>query len=260
MLSLIELDQRLVIAHRGASGEAPENTIEAMALALKQGADALEFDVRLSADGVPVVIHDATLERTTDRRGEVRRLTLAELQAADAGYHFSSDGGRSYPWRGLGVRVPTLAEALERFPAQAVLIEIKVPEATEGVRGAILAHRATDRTMVASFQEKALEAVCRPPFSACASQPWIAGLKLRTVLHLGGRRGYPRAYAVPDYYRRIEVPTRRFVRAAHAIGCPVHVWTVDKPERARLLWNRGVSGIITNFPAAMVARRAQILE
>jgi glycerophosphoryl diester phosphodiesterase len=260
MLALLRMDQRLVIAHRGASGEAPENTIEAMALALKQGADALEFDVRLSADGVPVVIHDATIDRTTDRHGEVRRLTFAELQAADAGHHFSPDGGRTYPWRGLGVRIPALAEVFERFPNPALLIEIKVPEATEGVRGAILAHHAADRTMVASFQEKALEAVCRPPFSACASQPWIAGLKLRTVLRLGGRRGYPKAYAVPDFYRRIEVPTRRFVRAAHALGCPVHVWTVNNAERARLLWSRGVSGIITNFPATMVARRSQILD
>jgi glycerophosphoryl diester phosphodiesterase len=260
MPSLLALDQRLVIAHRGASGEAPENTIEAMAIALKQGADALEFDIRLSADGVPVVIHDATVDRTTDRHGEVRRLTLAELQAADAGYHFSPDGGHTYPWRGLGVRIPTLADALERFPARPLLIEIKVVEATEGVRSAIVAHNATDRAVVASFQEKALQAVCRPPFSACASQPWIAGLKLRTVLRLAGRRGYPKAYAVPDYYRRIEVPTRSFVRAAHALGCPVHVWTVNDAERARLLWNRGVSGIITNFPAVMVARRAQILS
>ncbi|MGH7561432.1 MAG: glycerophosphodiester phosphodiesterase [Gemmatimonadales bacterium] len=260
MQPLLALGQRPVIGHRGASGEAPENTLEALELAVSQGADALELDVRLSADGVPVVIHDAALERTTDRRGEVRTLTLAELQAADAGYHFTPDGGRSYPWRGLGVRIPTLAEVLERFPDTPMLVELKTPGVSEAARSAIAAHRAAGRVVLGSFHERALEPVCRPPYTACASRPWIAGLKLRTVLGLPGRRGYPRAYAVPDFYRRIEVPTRRFVRATKTLGCPVHVWTVNDPDRAALLWERGVNGIITNFPAVMIARRSSVLR
>lgn len=255
MHPLLKLHHRAVVAHRGASGDAPENTLEAFLLALKQGADGLELDVHLSADGIPVVIHDPTLERTTDRRGEIRRMTLAELQSADAGYHFSVDGGQSFPWRGLGVRIPTLADVLERFPETPLLVELKTPEATETVRTVVEAHGAVPRTIFGAFQERALTAICHPPYSACASQPWIAGLKLRTVLRLRGRKGYPRAYAVPDYYRRIEVPTRPFVRAAHALGCPVHVWTVNDPARARVLWNRGVNGIITNYPAAMVRQR-----
>lgn len=256
MQPLLATDRRLVIAHRGASGEAPENTVEAMALALEQGADALEFDVRLSADGVPVVIHDPTLDRTTDRRGEVRRMTLAELQAADAGYHSTFDGGRSYRWRGRNVRIPTLADVLERFPETPLLVELKVVEAAEPVRSAIVANGAAGRVLFGSFRPEALRLLCDPPFFACAARGRIAGLRLRTALGFRGSGGYPKAYAVPDYYRRrIEVPTPRFIRAAHALGCPVHVWTVNDPARARILWNRGVNGIITNFPGLMAARR-----
>src|SRR5204862_7422311 len=94
---LLDLDARPVIAHRGASGVAPENTLPAFELALRQGADALELDVRLTRDGAAVVIHDATLERTTDLAGPVLAHTLAELRMADAGARFTLDRGRTFP-------------------------------------------------------------------------------------------------------------------------------------------------------------------
>src|SRR5918992_5358391 len=113
------------LAHRGASALAPENTIEAFRLAVEAGAGGLELDVHMTRDGHIVVIHDATVDRTTNGSGAVSEITLDELRGFDAGYHFSSDGGPSRPYRGRGVRVPTLGEVLEEFPGVAVNIDIK---------------------------------------------------------------------------------------------------------------------------------------
>src|SRR6185312_5605525 len=117
MNPLLDLDAHPVIAHRGASGYAPENTLPAFELAVRQGADALELDVRLTMDGAAVVIHDATLDRTTGLTGPVRARTLAELRLADAGLRFTPDGGGTLPFRDQGTRIPTLAEVLWTFPA-----------------------------------------------------------------------------------------------------------------------------------------------
>ena len=112
MHSLLDPLAHPVIGHRGACGLAPENTLESFALAIEQGADALEFDVRLSADEVPMVIHDPSLARTCNQGGMVRALSATALREADAGYHFTADGGVSRPWRDRKVRIPTVAEVL----------------------------------------------------------------------------------------------------------------------------------------------------
>jgi glycerophosphoryl diester phosphodiesterase len=106
----------LVVAHRGASGYAPEHTVDAIRLALEQGADAIEADVHLSRDGHPVLHHSGDLSENTDARGPLSQYTLDELRGFDAGYRWSPDGGISFPYRGRGQRVMTLAEALEAFP------------------------------------------------------------------------------------------------------------------------------------------------
>jgi glycerophosphoryl diester phosphodiesterase len=125
MNPLTDLAARPVIAHRGASGYAPENTLSAFELAIAQGADALELDVRLTADGVPVVIHDATLERTTGRPAKVGDLSLDQLLEADAGERFSPDRGKTFPFRGRGLLIPTLQDVLRAFPATPLLIDLK---------------------------------------------------------------------------------------------------------------------------------------
>ena len=141
MNPLLDLSARPVIAHRGASAHAPENTLPAFELAVRQGADAFELDVRLTRDGAPVVMHDETLERTTSLIGLVRARTLAELRAADAGCSFTPDGGRTLPFRDRGVRIPTLAEVLWAFPAMPVLVEVKEPEVQEAVRRVLVDER-----------------------------------------------------------------------------------------------------------------------
>lgn len=251
---LLDLDAHPVIGHRGASGTAPENTLQSFALAVEHGADAIEFDVRLSSDGVPVVLHDPTLGRTCNRIEPVAGLSASEIQDADAGYHFCTDG-HSWPYRNQDVRVPTVAQVLERFPTLPLLIEVKESRAAAPLATLIRDHGAIDRVVVASFLESALSPFhSAPGIPTGASKPGIARLWASALTHLPAPRPRYAVYAVPDRYRdRIPVATRGFVKAARKLGCPVHVWTVNDPGRARQLWAMGVNGVITNFPAMMAA-------
>lgn len=253
MLPLLDLDARPVIAHRGASALAPENTLPAFKLALGLGADALELDVRLTADGVPVVLHDLTLDRTTDAGGPLAGYTLDVLRRVDAGAGFTPDGV-TFPFRGRGITVPTLAEVLAAFPSTPLLIEIKEPAAQRAVAAAVLAAGAADRCVMASELAAAIAAIA-PPLLRGASGPEIAQLWRAVML----RRRLPmpnyRLLSVPVRHRGLPVPTSRFVAAARSLGVPVHVWTVDRPVVARRLWKCGVSGIVTNSPDVIQASR-----
>jgi glycerophosphoryl diester phosphodiesterase len=248
---LLDLSARPVIAHRGASAHAPENTLPAFELAVQQGADAFELDVRLTRDGAPVVIHDATLERTTSLTGPVRARTLAELRAADAGHWYTPDGGRTMPCRDQGVKIPTLAEVLWAFPATPVLVDVKEPEVQEAVRRVLVDEQPGERCVVASEDDAALTVFRDGPVPCGASAREIAEL-YRAVLF---RRRLPlpryRLLSVPVRHRGLPVPTRRFVAAARRLGCPVHVWTVNDLATARRLWARGVAGVVTDFPDSM---------
>jgi glycerophosphoryl diester phosphodiesterase len=245
---LLDLSARPVIAHRGASAYAPENTLPAFELAVEQGADAFELDVRLTRDGAAVVLHDATLERTTSLTGPVRARTLAELRAADAGRWFSPDRGRTLPFRGTGVRIPTLAEVLWSFPAVPVLIEVKEPEVQEAVRRVLVEEAATGRCVMASEQLAALEVFRDEPFACGACGSEISALYRSVLLRRTPPPCRHRLLSVPLRYRGLTVPTPRFVAAARRLGCPVHVWTVNDAATARRLWARGVAGIVTDRP------------
>src|SRR5215212_9031009 len=140
------------LAHRGASALAPENTIEAFRLAVEAGAGGLELDVHLTRDGHVVVIHDPTVDRTTSGTGAVSEMTFDELRGFDAGHTFSPDGGSNHPYRGLGVRVPTLRDVLEEFPGVAVNIDIKAkrPGIEATVLGVLREANALGRALVVS--------------------------------------------------------------------------------------------------------------
>jgi glycerophosphoryl diester phosphodiesterase len=250
---LLDVSARPIIAHRGASGEAPENTIPAFELALRQGADAIELDVRLTADGVPVVLHDPTLDRTTSRQGFLRAVTADQLRDIDAGARFTPDCGRRYPFRGTGVRVPTLLEVLRALPLTPFLIEIKEAEAQDAVKQVLLDERAVLRSVLASDQGAALTGFREPPFAVAACARDIGAL-YRAVLFRRVPASVPyRTLSVPVRHRGLPVPTRAFVAAARRLGCPVHVWTVDNPALAARLWAAGVCGIVTNYPQRMRA-------
>jgi glycerophosphoryl diester phosphodiesterase len=249
-----------VIGHRGAAGEAPENTLPSFARALADGAAILESDVHLTRDEVPVLLHDDTLERTTDGAGRVETLTLVELQALDAGYHFSPDGGRTHPFRGRGVRVPTLAQAYAAFPGARFNLELK-----DG--GEELVRAALDATLAAGDPERTLltagdDALMRRLREQVASRGAAVALGasagevlafLRSALDRRPPPPGPMALQVPPEFAGRPLVTREFVEHAHAHGVFVHVWTIDEPDAMRALLALGVDGIVTDHPARLAA-------
>lgn len=253
MNPLLDPSARLVIGHRGAPAEAPENTLPSFLRAAELGAHALELDVHVTADGVPIVLHDPTLDRTTDRGGIASSLAFAEVREADAGARFTPDGGRTFPWKGRGVRVPALAEVLEALPATPLLIEIKDPAARLAVRQALLDHDATGRCVVASVAHRALDVFREPPFLRGASRREILRLWVGSTLGAAWAARDCLLYSVPERHYHLHVTSERFLAAARRLGRPVHVWTVDAPDAARRLWERGVSGIVANDPGALLA-------
>lgn len=252
---LLALEGHPIIGHRGASGLAPENTLASFDLAARQGAEAFELDVRLAADGVPVVCHDPTLDRTVGRPDAIRDLSSAELAIVDAGARFSPDLGRTFPFRGQGLGVPTLRSVLERHPGMPVLIELKEQEAAGPVGRLLEELEAAGRCVVASFVPGAILPFKRSPFAAGASRREILALTLQAWFG-GARPAGVSLYAVPVRYKDvIPVPTRRFVAAARRLGCPVHVWTVNEVAVAHRLWDAGCAGMITNYPGRLRAAR-----
>jgi glycerophosphoryl diester phosphodiesterase len=237
---LLDPAARPIIGHRGAAAYAPENTMASFQLALEQGADGLEFDVRITSDGEAVVLHDPTLDRTTDATGPLRLRTLHDLEQVDAGFRFSPDGGRSHPWRGKGLRIPPLRQVIQGLPAVPLLIEVKEPEAQEDIARVLQETGAAGRAVLAGSDWRSLQAFRSPPFHPGASRRDIA----RLYFGLGSPDPACRCYAVPDRFKFLPVPTRRFVRAAHDRSASVHVWTVDDPSLARRLWANGANGMV----------------
>jgi glycerophosphoryl diester phosphodiesterase len=245
------------LAHRGASTLAPENTIEAFRIAVEAGAGGLELDVHLTRDGHVVVIHDPTVDRTTNGRGAVSEMTVDELRGFDAGYDFSPDGGITRPYRGRGVRVPTLEEVLEQFPGIAVNIDIKA--AYPGVEAAVLEvlreANAWGRTLVVSIPYrivKRFRKISGGHVSTGASRWEIGVFYILSRLRL--ERLVSPAYdalQVPLRQRGIPVVTPRFVRAAHARGVRVDVWTINRADEMRRLLDLAVDVIMTDRPGTL---------
>ncbi len=255
---LLDLGAHPVIGHRGACRYAPENTLDSFRLALEQGAEALELDVRASRDGEAVVMHDATLDRTTDLSGPVGRHTTAELARADAGYWFTPDRGRTRPFRGRGIRIPTLREVLGAFPCTPLIVEVKESAVQEDVARALLEADAARRVIVSGEDWRALRAFEREPFRRGAARREIARFYFGGLLGLAPRTPPYGNLSVPIRFRGLPVPTRRFVRQARERGITVHVWTVDRPATALALWRRGVNGILTNAPDRIRSARAAL--
>jgi glycerophosphoryl diester phosphodiesterase len=244
-------------AHRGASARAPENTLEAFRLAVEAGAGGLELDVRMTRDGEVVVIHDATVDRVTDGSGAVAGMTLDEVRRFDAGYSFSPDGGRTFPYRGRGVRIPTLAEVYEEFPDAYVNADIKEaqPEAEEAVLSVIQDAAAEGRTLVASTDHAVLRRfrkVSGGHISTGASRREIAAFYVLSRLHLEAlvSPAYE-ALQVPVEHRGIKLVTPRFVRAAHSRGVRVDVWTINDVAEMNQLLDLGVDVIMTDRPEVL---------
>jgi glycerophosphoryl diester phosphodiesterase len=243
----------LVIAHRGGAGLWPENTLHAFEHAAALGVDVIETDVRATADGELVVIHDETLERTTDGAGRVRQLTLAELKRLDAGYRWSPDGGRSFPLRGRGLTVPTLREVFAALPEMRFNIEPKQaePPINAPLCRLIREHGMASRVMVAAFRSNVLKQFRRecPEVATSAGTAEVAGFLALQRSALAGSYGpQMQALQVPEWAGALRVLTGDFVADAHARNLRVHAWTVNDEDDMRRLIALGVDGVMTDYP------------
>ena len=240
----------MLFAHRGGGGLAPENTLAAFDNGIALGADGLELDVHLARDGVAVVHHDATLERTTNLRGAVVDRTADELASADAGYRFCRDGER--PFRGRGIGVPALADVLARYRDARLIIELKVnsPELARAVVAEVRTARAIDRVCLGSFGLRVLRAAraLAPEIATSAGREEVRWALYRSWCRWPIRGVSYGGYQVPEWSGLTHVVSPRFVAAAHRAGLAVQVWTVDSEADARRLLDWGADALISDRP------------
>jgi glycerophosphoryl diester phosphodiesterase len=244
----------IIVAHRGASAQAPENTMEAFRLGVEAGADAIELDVHLTADGQLAVIHDETLERTTDRTGTIADQSMDEIRQADAGATFSRAGDSRLPFAGRGLTVPTLDEVLAWLPDEiGLVVEIKARAAADAVVDAVRDHdvKTSGRLAVISFDEPAIERVreldpgIRTGYLLVPTQPVEPALVWATEHgHVG----------VFPWEGDLGMDPMPILAQAHAFGREIGCYVVNDPERMRHLAACGIWGFVTDVPD--VARQA----
>ena len=247
-----------VIAHRGGWGLWPENTLYAFRKAGDLGADVLEMDIRRTADGVLVALHDETVDRTTDGSGPVAALTLPQLQRLDAGYRWSPDGGKTHPHRGQGLTVPSLREIFSALPGARMNLEIKTRDAalSKPLCELIREHRMEHLVVVASFGQDAMDAfrsACPGVATAATAEEARRFFRLATLFLEALFEPRAEALQVPERRGSLEVLSPRFVSAARRLNLKIDVWTVSEPEDMKRLIALPVDGIMTDYPDRMLA-------
>ena len=257
-MAFFDRGRRRVFAHRGGGALAPENTLAAFELGLRAGADGLELDVHLSADGVPVVVHDPALDRTTNATGPVSGRTAAELARVDAGWHFAGSRG-DFPFRGQGIGIPTLREVLRQHRGVPVIIEMKLDSEAMGLRVAddIRAAGAEATACAAGYGSTSAAAI-RRVLPQVATSACHAEVRLSVYRSWGGwpvKRPPFGGYQVPERAGRIRIASPRFIRHAHAAGLEVQVWTVDTEAEMERMLAWGADGLISNRPDLAVTVR-----
>jgi glycerophosphoryl diester phosphodiesterase len=260
----------LAYAHQGGAREGPSSTLHAIRAALDAGATGIELDVHASADGELVVCHDPTVDRTTNGRGAIATLSLAELRVLDNAYWFvpgeDAVAGReeaAYPLRGRApgdhrCRVATLREVLEELPGVVVNLDIKQTAPTVAPYEELLARLLaefdrTDDVIVASFSDAALAAFRALAPSVGTSAGLTETAAFWRAVHQGAEPPSIPAVAlqVPERFGDTVVVDEAFVAAAHEAGMAVHVWTVDDPASMDQLLDAGVDGIMSDVPSVL---------
>lgn len=259
-----DLPTPIVLGHRGAAGEAPENTLRSFEQAVAEGAAIIESDVHATRDGHIVMFHDERVDRTTDGTGRVADFSLAELQRLDAGYRFTLDGER-FPYRGCGLCVPTLEQAFEAFPGLRFNLEVK--EGDEAVVSRVIetVKRAgrEDRTLLTAGKDEVMArlraALVRSGARvAMGASPADVVAFIRSALEGTPVPREPMALQIPAQFGGRPVVTPELVRHAHTHDVQVHVWTINRVEEMERLLGLGVDGIVTDFPgrlARVIARK-----
>jgi glycerophosphoryl diester phosphodiesterase len=219
-----------------------------------------DLDVRATADGAIVCVHDATVDRTTDGHGPVESLKLSELRKLDAGYRWTGDGGKTNPYRGKGIQVPTLEEVFKRHPRMRMVVEMKVrtPEFAHATCKAIRDSGMEQRALVASFDYGALDAFRQacPEVATSMSQREAQVLVGLSALRLSAAYS-PDAIAlqVPERFGGIEILTPGLIKAARGRNLRVHAWTINDEAALRRLIELGVDGVMTDRPDRLLALR-----
>jgi glycerophosphoryl diester phosphodiesterase len=239
----------LVIAHRGGAGLFPENTLYSFERASGLGVDVIELDVRGTIDGELVVIHDATVQRTTDGIGRISEMSLDQLKKLDAGHRWSSDEGKTFPFRQNNIKIPTLQEVFTTLPKMRFNIEPKqaVPSLVKPLCRIIHENKMVDKVVVGSFQQAIIDEFRRecPDVATSASTTEVS--KFLAMYKTGVTKAFRpemQALQVPDF---IGI-TDEFVKAARERNLQIHVWTVNETEDMERLIKTGVDGIMTDYP------------
>jgi glycerophosphoryl diester phosphodiesterase len=250
-------DGFMVIAHRGGRSLGPESTLYTFRRAVDLGVDVLEVDVQCTKDGHLVILHDETVNRTTNATGPVKNYTLAELKKLNAAYGWSPDNGRTYPLRNKAVKIPTLNEVFAAFPQTRMNIEIKdsQPKVISSLCSLIRDYRMSEKVLVASFDAGRLKTFR----SVCPEVATSAGASEAILFYLLQRMHLESIYSpdvqalqVPEKYGDAQVVTRRFLEAAHARNIRVQVWTANDVGSMERLLKLGVDGIMTDYPQRLL--------
>lgn len=244
----------ILVAHRGASANAPENTMEAFRLAHEMGADAIELDVHLTADGQLAVIHDETLERTSGRTGRVADLSMDTIREADAGATFAREGDSGHPFADRGLRVPSLPEVLAWLPdGLGLVIEIKADAAADAVVETVRGHAVAGdgRLSVISFHETAIDRVRELDPTLRTGYLLVPGQQIDLALIWAAEHGHA---GVHPWEGDLGADPLPLLAAARAAGLDVGCYVVNEPSRIRFLADCGLWGFVTDAPD--VARRA----
>lgn len=249
-----KIKQPLYFAHRGGAQEAPENTMEAFEKAAANGIDILELDVRMTRDGRLVVIHDSEIDRTTDGKGPVSGFSLSELQRFDAGHKFTKNGGKEFPFRGKGIKIPTLAEVLDKFRDRGINIEIK--EADPGATGklcALITESQRRDTVIVASADSAVLARFRTECDGVATSAGFGETLWFLFLYKTGFsnrfNAEMQALQVPERLFGTDVATKDFIAAARERNLKIHIWTANKKSDIKRLLDAGVDGVMTDRPS-----------
>ena len=238
----------IACAHRGGAGEAPENTLAAFEIAVTLGYRYLETDAHVTRDGVLVAFHDERLERVTDRTGAIAELGIGEVEAADAGYTFSPDGGISFPFRGRDIRIPRLEEILVRWPHVRINIDPKSDPCVEPLVALLDRLGTWERVCIGSFSDRRLRQIRALGHGRACTSMGPRSVALARLAATSGTMARLGADCVQVPIRRGPFPivTKRFLRAAHRAGLPVHVWTINDEGTMEDLLDLGVDGIMSD--------------
>ena len=248
-----ESSRPLVFAHRGGGGLFPENTLEAFKYSAQMGVDVLELDVHSTADGTLVVMHDGSVDRTTNGSGRVSEMTLAEVKKLDAGFQFTPDDGKTYPFRGKGITIPTLQEIFDSFPEMTFNVEPKQtePSVVKPLCAMIRARSMTEKVIVGSFRQAAIDefrAECSEIATAATPSEVSEFLALYKV-GLGASYSPPmQVLQIPERVGSLQVVSKDFIETARKLNLKVHVWTINDADDMQRLLEMKVDGIMTDYP------------